>query len=69
MDLTQLLNEILGSWAGVFFAVVGVVAAIATMLPAPVSTSGTTYRIVYNMLNWLAMNFGKAKNADETGKR
>ena len=31
------------------------------------SQSGMLYRIVYELLNWIGCNKGKAKNADDAG--
>jgi len=39
-----------------------VIAAMMTMLPKPATESGVYY-YVYKLLNMIAMNFGKAKNA------
>lgn len=40
-----------------------IIAAIMTMLPKPESETGV-YAVVYKVLNFVAMNFGKAKNAE-----
>ena len=36
-------------------------------MPAPTEQSGMLYRIVYELLNWIGCNKGKAKNADDAG--
>jgi hypothetical protein len=37
-------------------------------LPAPKPTSGKVYRTVYAVVNWVACNLGKAKNAQDAPK-
>ncbi|MFR8579731.1 hypothetical protein [Bilophila wadsworthia] len=48
-------------------AVSGVCAFICAFMPAPTEQSGMLYRIVYELLNWIGCNKGKAKNADDAG--
>ncbi len=45
--------------------IVSIAAFIAVFLKAPEADSSTIYRLIYNIVNYLAFNFGKAKNADE----
>ena len=40
---------------------------LSALLPAPSETSGTPYRVLHRVLNVLAANVGRAKNADESG--
>lgn len=67
--MEEFINDVFGSWAGVVCAVVALCAACAVMLPAPTEKSGVIYRVVYKALNWLAMNWGKAANADDTAQK
>ena len=64
MDATLL--ALFGDYAELAFAVIGVCAAVAAMLPAPGEDSGIVYRAVYGLLNFLAVNFGHARNAGNT---
>lgn len=61
MDAT--LISLFGDYAELAFAVIGVCAAVAAMLPAPREDSGIIYRAIYGLLNFLAVNFGHARNA------
>ncbi len=63
--MEDLLTEIFGSWGGVVLSLMGVCAAVAALLPAPSEDSGVVYRVLYRALNLLAVNVGRAKNADE----
>jgi hypothetical protein len=47
---------------------IAVCAAVATCLPAPKPASGKVYRTVYAVVNWVACNLGKAKNAQDAPK-
>lgn len=60
MDLSHLFSQdvVSGITAAVSFA-----SAVATVLPAP-KKSGT-YKAVYSLLQWIGMNFGKAKNMQD----
>ena len=64
MDAT-LISQF-GDYAELAFAVIGVCAAVAALLPAPGADSGVIYRAVYGLLNFLAVNFGHARNANTT---
>lgn len=44
---------------------VTICAAVATLLPAPKTGNGKVYRAVYSVVNWIACNLGKAKNAQD----
>ncbi len=65
--MEELISEVFGSYAGLVLAVMGVCAAVSALLPAPSETSGTPYRVLHRVLNVLAANVGRAKNADESG--
>lgn len=66
--MEELISELFGSYAGLVLAIMGVCAAVAALLPAPTEDSTVVYRWVYKVLNWLAMNIGKAKNADDAAQ-
>jgi membrane associated rhomboid family serine protease len=64
MDYSAILTAlgVPAPYVALFFAVVGVVSAAMTVLPHPKSTTGA-YATLYGVLNFIAMNFLKAKNA------
>lgn len=66
--MEELISELFGSYAGIVLAIIGVCAAVSALLPAPTEDSNVVYRWVYKVLNWLAMNVGKAKNADDAAQ-
>ena len=49
-------------------AAMGLCAAVCALLPAPAEDSNVVYRVVYKILNWIAMNIGKAENADDAAQ-
>lgn len=51
------------AYAELLLSVLGLFAAIATVIPAPRRNSRRAYKILYVILSWLACNFGRAKNA------
>lgn len=61
--MEQAILELFGDYGSLVLAVVGVFAAVATLLPAPKEGSGKAYRIFYKAVNWLGANFGHAANA------
>lgn len=69
MDMQSLLEALRGvipdHWLSGLTAFVVVCATLATVLPAPTPTSGTVYRIIYNVVKYGGGNFGKAKNAQD----
>ena len=62
MDINAFAGSF-GEYGELLLAIVGVCAAIAALLPAPKAESGKFYRAVYTALNFLAVNFGHARNA------
>lgn len=52
-----------GAYAELLFSILGLFAAIATVIPAPKRNSRRSYKVFYIIMSWLACNFGKAKNA------
>lgn len=63
--MTEFINDVFGSYAGLVLSLMGVCAAVSALLPAPSESSGAWYRVLYKVLNFFAVNFGKAKNADD----
>ena len=51
------------SWFGIFTAVVALASAIAAATPTP--APGTVLSKVYAVIDFLALNFGKAKDKGE----
>ena len=66
--MEEFINEVFGSYAGLVLSVMGVCAAVAGVLPAAADASGTWYRTLYRVLNFLAVNVGRARNADDAAK-
>ena len=66
--MEQLINDIFGSYAGLVLSLMGVCAAVCALLPAPAEDASTVYKVVYKVLNWIAMKIGKAENADDTAQ-
>ncbi len=56
------------SWLACLTAAVTVCAAAAAVLPAPREDSGKIYRAAYRVIQWVALNLGKAKNAQDMQK-
>ena len=65
--LSQLFVSVLGEyWGAVVISLLCTVSAVtAAFMSAPTETSGAFYRVIYRFVNALAINVGKAKNADE----
>lgn len=64
---TQFFSAAFGDYWGVVILtmICSVCAVISAFTPAPTETSGKLYRAVYAVVNFFAVNVGKAKNADE----
>ena len=65
--LSQLFVSVFGDyWGAVVISLLCTASAIAAaFMSAPTETSGAFYKVVYRFVNALAINVGKAKNADE----
>ena len=66
--MEEIITDMFGTYAGLVLSIMGVCAAVAALLPAPAEDSNVVYKGVYRVLNWLAMNVGKAKNADDAAQ-
>ncbi len=66
MDLMTTLAAIPGAASVLPYvaAVIAVCAALAAALPHPVAGSTGVYRAIYATVNFIAFNFGKARNTD-----
>lgn len=67
--MEDIITRFFGDYAPLALAVMGVCAAVAALLPAPDEKSGKMYRALYAALNLLAVNVGKAANADDVKAR
>jgi hypothetical protein len=45
-------------------AAIAICAAVATVLPHPAAGGNGVYRVFYTVVNFIAFNIGKARNAD-----
>lgn len=63
--MEDLIMQFFGDYAPLVLSVMGVCAAVAALLPAPGEKTGKVYRAAYAALNLLAVNVGKARNADD----
>jgi len=61
--MDQAILDLFGEYGSLVLAVIGVFAALATLLPAPGEKSGKVYCAFYKVVNWLGANFGHASNA------
>ncbi|WP_273524129.1 hypothetical protein [Mailhella massiliensis] len=66
--MEEMIMDVCGEYAALVFALMGVCAAVAALLPAPSTESGKAYRVLYRLLNVLAVNVGRAKNADDAAQ-
>lgn len=57
------------TWVTWITVIVTACAAVAVALPAPKEKSGVAYRTVYRIIQWVALNLGKAKNAQDPAAR
>lgn len=65
--ISQLFVELFGDYWGVvsISLVCTVCAIVAAFCPAPTEESSWFYKTVYKVINFFAVNMGKAKNADD----
>ena len=61
--MEEIINELFGSYAALALSVMGVCAALAAFLPAPGAGASVFYRVLYRVLNVLAANVGRTRNA------
>ena len=66
--MEEMIMDVCGEYAALVFALMGVCAAVAALLPAPSTEIGKAYRVLYRLLNVLAVNVGRAKNADDAAQ-
>lgn len=66
--MEQVVTDMFGSYAEPVLALMGLIAALCVLLPTPGEDSGFVYKAFYKIANWIGMNFGKAKNADDEMK-
>lgn len=67
--ITTVISWLPESWgiyiAAIISALVAVCALLCTFLSAPTDSSGTFYKGFYTAVQWIALNLGKAKNAQD----
>lgn len=69
-DVLEMLRGVLPDSAfACLTAAVAVCAAAAMLLPAPRPESGRLYRLVYTLINWVACNLGRARNAQDARRK
>jgi hypothetical protein len=71
MDLVTVLTAIpdAGPVLPYITALIAVCAAVAAALPHPADGGTGVYRVFYTVLNFVAFNIGKARNADVSASR
>ena len=66
MDLSSLLPDLIERWTGSYadlaFSLIGVAAPLAALLPPP-KEGQRLYAVVHAVLNFLALNILRARNA------
>jgi hypothetical protein len=69
MDLMTLITKIpgVGPYIPDITLAVTIFGLIATRLPPPKLPASGPYAVAYGIVNWIALNFGKAKNAGAPG--
>lgn len=66
---TLLLSYLPASWEGKAMLVITTCAFLASVLPPPKPRSPAPYRMLYNVVNAIAFNFGRARNLNAPPKR
>ncbi len=66
--MEAVITDMFGTYAGLVLSVMGVCAAVSALLPAPSEGSSVFYRVLYKLFNVLAVNVGRAKNADDVAQ-
>lgn len=64
-----LLGYLPESWSGWVTLVVTICAALSAVWPRPKDSASLVLRLLYTVVNAVAFNAGKAKNADDTAAR
>lgn len=60
--MEAILAHIPAHWLPYVAAAVALASALATLLPAPRLPASGFYPVFYHVVNWVALNVGKAKN-------
>ncbi len=60
-----MIDKITENWELFLSIIVSISAFIAVFLSAPTDTSSGFYKVIYEVINYLAFNVGKAENADD----
>ena len=65
--ISQIFTELFGEYWGVVGVslICTICAIVAAFCPAPTEESSWFYKTVYKVVNFFAVNVGKAKNADD----
>ncbi len=53
------------TWLAWITAIVTICAAITVVLPAPKEGGSKVYSAIYRLIQWVGLNMGKAKNAQD----
>ncbi|MBQ9407223.1 MAG: hypothetical protein IJU37_10885 [Desulfovibrio sp.] len=60
--MTQLMAYLPASWEGRAMLAITICAVLASIMPPPKEDSPLLWRLLYNIVNALACNFGRARN-------
>lgn len=70
MDLVTLVSTLgFSEYAGAASAIVAICSVLSTLLSAPDASANSVYKFLYALVNMLAFNVGKAKNADDVAQK
>ena len=67
--MTQLMAYLPASWEGKAMLAITICTILASVLPPPTNRTNPLYRILYNTVNAIAFNFGRARNLNAPPKR